>query len=198
MIWHKRAGRRSTMRHLASAHSGWALCRFGNRSNPEMAPQRFFPIFRAGRRALFVSTQIGSQWALEICAKRGEFECLKEIEQPQYQFLISWLPQKDSNSQMSIRTRSPTHTPGNRVEKSGKRARSCRLYPQADIGALRPDVHNVPAKDGKSRGSEPMRARRGHLTAALFFRAGTASGIRGDRGGATVLGCDPRSWRKPA
>ena len=60
-----------------------------------------------------------------------------------------WLPQKDSNSQMS----NSNPVSDAKTRKSGrkirKRAPSCRLYPQADIGTLRPNVRNVPATDGK-------------------------------------------------
>ena len=60
-----------------------------------------------------------------------------------------WLPQKDSNSQMS----NSNPVSGAKTRKSGRKIRkrtpSCRLYPPADIGALRPDVRNVPATDGK-------------------------------------------------
>jgi hypothetical protein len=60
-----------------------------------------------------------------------------------------WLPQKDSNSQMSnsnpvsdVKTRKSDR-------KSGNGPRLVGFTPQADIGALRPDVRNVPATDGK-------------------------------------------------
>jgi hypothetical protein len=62
---------------------------------------------------------------------------------------LAGCPRRIRTRRCRIRTQSPTQKPGNRVEKSGNGPRLVGFTPQADIGALRPDVRNVPATDGK-------------------------------------------------